>query len=97
MDHSEVKITGILLAGGMSSRMGREKGRIKLGNRYLYEYPLQILETCCDEILISTCLKHSSNELNVVLSYDMPAVSLPPSFLRSPPVQKRNECREVAS
>lgn len=105
MDHREVKITGILLAGGKSSRMGKEKGRVKLGNRLLYEYPLQVLEACCDEILISTCsnsvipaaypkvcdeilgvgpiggiytcLKYSANEVNVILSYDMPGINVP--------------------
>lgn len=104
MENRKVKITGILLAGGMSSRMGSEKGRMKLGNRNLYEYPLQVLEACCDEILISTCndsvipaayhrvcdefrgigpmggiytcLKYSSNDLNVILSYDMPGVTV---------------------
>jgi len=96
-------ITGILLAGGMSSRMGREKGLVRLGDRYLYQYPLQVLQSLCDEILISTCvdlpipethsrvcdeipglgpmggiytcLKRSSNETSIVISYDLPMVS----------------------
>lgn len=98
-----MKITGILLAGGSSKRMGMEKGQLKIGTRFLYEYPLQVLENLCDEILISTCkgffeterhtlvcdelagigplggiytcLKKSSNKLNVVLSYDLPLVN----------------------
>lgn len=97
------KITGILLAGGMSQRMGKEKGIIRIGPKYLYQYALQVLENLCDEVLISTCkeglffekyqlvcdeipgigpmggiytcLKQSSNEINVVLSYDMPLVN----------------------
>lgn len=103
MKHDGLKITGILLAGGMSTRMGKEKGMVKLGNHPLYEYPLKVLESTCDEILISTCnstvlpvsypmvcdelegigpmggiytcLKYSSNELNIILSYDMPGVN----------------------
>lgn len=99
---SKNKVTGILLAGGMSQRMGTEKGNIKIGASFLYQYALQVLEKLCDEVLISTCkeslfqenhplvcdeipgigpmggiytcLKRSSNELNVVLSYDMPLV-----------------------
>ena len=49
------KITGILLAGGKSSRMGREKGGIEIGDRTLLRNGLDILEKCCDEILVSTC------------------------------------------
>jgi len=102
MNISSQKVTGILLAGGMSSRMGREKGSLIMGGRMMYEYPLKALEKVCDEILISgsaplpgklpypyipdeisgigpmggifTCLEHSSNDLNLVVSYDMPLV-----------------------
>ncbi len=103
MNISSQKVTGILLAGGMSSRMGREKGSLIIGGRMMYEYPLKALEKVCDEILISsaaplpgslshpiipdevkgigpmggifTCLEHSSNDLNLVISYDMPLVN----------------------
>lgn len=103
MTESKIKMTGILLAGGMSQRMGREKGNIRLAYGYLYQYPLAVLEAVCDEILISTCnesnflvshrticdeingigpmggiyssLRQSSNDLNLVLSYDMPMVT----------------------
>ena len=103
MQTIDIKITGILLAGGMSRRMGREKGQLSVGNALLYQYPLRILEQLCDEVLISTCqnklfhvkhrsicdevkgigplggiyscLKQSANELNLVLSYDMPLVN----------------------
>lgn len=99
---SDKKITGILLAGGKSSRMGREKGFIMLGEKMLYQYPLRVLESLCDEILISTCkkmkieekhkqvcddipglgpiggistcLKKSSSNVNIILSYDLPMV-----------------------
>lgn len=98
-----MKITGILLAGGMSKRMGKDKGLVKIGNRFLYQYPLKVLEALCDEILISTCkdltipethttvcdeidgvgpiggiytcLKRSSNDLAIVLSYDLPLIN----------------------
>jgi molybdopterin-guanine dinucleotide biosynthesis protein A len=97
------KITGILLAGGQSSRMGHDKGMIRLGKFLMYQYPLKVLESLCDEILISTCkpleieedyeqvcdkitgigpiggvvtcLEKSANELNIILSYDLPLVN----------------------
>ena len=103
MMNSAHKITGILLAGGMSSRMGREKGSLMIGGNMMYLYPLKALEALCDEILISSsnpllenlpytivadkisgigpmagihaCLEHSSNDLNLVLSYDLPLVN----------------------
>lgn len=103
MNKARQKITGILLAGGKSSRMGREKGKLVIGGQFLYQYPLKVLESMCDEILISscknldieekhlqicdeipnigpigglfTCLKKSSNELNIILSYDLPFVN----------------------
>jgi molybdopterin-guanine dinucleotide biosynthesis protein A len=49
------KITGILLAGGKSSRMGREKGEIGIRGRSLLRTTLEILERSCDMVLISTC------------------------------------------
>ena len=55
MTDTQEKITGILLAGGRSRRMGENKGLIPVGDRLLYQYPLRILESLCDEILVSTC------------------------------------------
>lgn len=117
MINSGHKITGILLAGGMSSRMGREKGSLVIGGHMMYQYPLKALEALCDEILISSskplpgklpyplikdkingigpmagiysCLEHSSNDLNLVLSYDMPMVN---KGLLSFLVEQSGEC-----
>ncbi len=104
MDPQQNRLTGILLAGGMSIRMGREKGLVKVANQALYRYPLGILEKMCSEVLISTCkpvrfpehhamicdqttgigpmggiytcLQRSANEWSVILSYDLPLVTV---------------------
>jgi len=96
------KITGIVLAGGKSSRMGTEKGLVIFKGKPLIEYSLDVLKNSCDEIIISsnsesydafgfpvlkdefpdsgpmggiyTCLKASKNEINIVVSCDMPLV-----------------------
>lgn len=62
MSSASRKITGILLAGGQSSRMGYEKGKILLGDKLLYQYPLKVLESLCDEIIISSCKKNYFTE-----------------------------------
>ena len=46
-------ITGIILAGGKSQRMGQEKGLIQLGGKPLTEHALDILKPLCSAILIS--------------------------------------------
>ncbi len=48
------KISGILLAGGKSSRMGEDKAFMIYDDKELYRYPLKILEYFCDEIIISS-------------------------------------------
>jgi molybdopterin-guanine dinucleotide biosynthesis protein A len=47
-------ITGIFLAGGMSKRMGLDKGKITIANRPLYKFGLEVLEQVCEKIIIST-------------------------------------------
>ncbi len=48
------KITGILLAGGRSSRMGSDKGLLDFRGRLLAEYPLALLQKHCGTIIISS-------------------------------------------
>lgn len=50
----ERKISGILLAGGRSKRMGKDKAFINYLGKELYRYPLEILEHFCDDIIISS-------------------------------------------
>ena len=46
--------TGIVLAGGKSSRMGRNKALIGLGNKTLLEHAIDKLLPFCSEIIISS-------------------------------------------
>jgi len=47
------KITGIVLAGGKSKRMGRKKALLKLNNKLFVQYSIECLQNFCDEIIIS--------------------------------------------
>jgi len=50
----KTKITGIILAGGKSSRMGRDKGWIELNNKPLINYAIEALKPYCDDLIISS-------------------------------------------
>ncbi len=95
-------VTGIILAGGKSRRMGTEKGLLKLGDKHMVEFAIEVLRKVCDQILIIensnayhflgypvfpdifpnsgpmggiyTGLVNSKNNLNLVLSCDMPFI-----------------------
>ena len=47
-------ITGIILAGGKSSRMGTDKGLQELCGKPLISYTIQVLSKLCSTIIIST-------------------------------------------
>ena len=48
------KITGIVLAGGRSSRMGEDKSLMKLHGKTLVEYSIDALRPLCDKVIISS-------------------------------------------
>ena len=51
---AEPKITGIVLAGGKSSRMGRDKSKMILNGKTLIEYSIDALKPICDKVVISS-------------------------------------------
>lgn len=60
-------ISGILLAGGKSSRMGSNKAFLKIKNRDLYEFPLSLLREYCDDIIISAPVDYfNSNDYRII-------------------------------
>jgi molybdopterin-guanine dinucleotide biosynthesis protein A len=47
-------ITGIVLAGGQSSRMGTDKSLMKLKGKTLVEYAVDALKPLCNKVIISS-------------------------------------------
>ncbi len=56
-----IEFTGIILSGGKSSRMGRDKASIKIGNKLLIEIIIETLTAICSEVLISSNNKSLRN------------------------------------
>lgn len=50
----EKNITGIVLAGGKSSRFGSDKAMASWKGKTLLENAIRILEPCCDKVVISS-------------------------------------------
>jgi len=55
---SDQEYTGIILSGGQSSRMGKEKGLIHWKGKPLIEHAISILAPLCGNIIISTNNDH---------------------------------------
>ena len=62
------KVSGIILAGGKSRRLGRDKALIRLGTRTLIEIVLDKLRCLSDELILST------NEFDKFAFLDVPMV-----------------------
>jgi molybdopterin-guanine dinucleotide biosynthesis protein A len=67
-----MKVSGIVLAGGKSSRMGTDKASLMYHGKTLIQNALDILSPFCNEILIS-CNGHEHD----ALGYDIVADEIP--------------------
>ncbi len=66
---NESQLTGIILSGGKSSRMGKEKGLVDFQGKPLISYAIQLLEPIVDSIVIG-----ANNELNAYREFGYPIV-----------------------
>ena len=64
------KITGIILSGGKSRRMGKEKGLCHFRGKALIVYAIETLQPLCDELIIS-----ANNKLDEYQLFDFQVVS----------------------
>lgn len=98
-----MNVTGIILSGGKSSRMGQDKGFLELNGKPMIQHVIDHINPMCDQILISanekkyeelgypvykdvisdigpaggiiSCLDHSNNNKNIIISCDLPHAS----------------------
>lgn len=45
-------VTGVILSGGKSSRMGTDKSLLTLGDKKVIEHIYKELKSCCDDVLV---------------------------------------------
>ncbi len=50
---SRCRVTGVVLAGGRSSRMGQDKSLMLFNGRPLISYAIDTLRQVCDQVVIS--------------------------------------------
>ena len=58
------QLTGIILCGGKSSRMGSNKALLNLNGKYIISHVIDVLSPFCDEIIISTNNSHLYSKFN---------------------------------
>ena len=64
-----MNLTGIILCGGKSSRMGADKGLVNYKGKPLVQYSIELLQTYCDEVLLS-CNNEDYKKFNLPLIPD---------------------------
>jgi len=69
-----MNVTGIILAGGKSTRMGTEKGLQLLNGKTLIEYAIEAISSVCDTIVISSNSDAYSNLNYKVIADEIPGI-----------------------
>ncbi|MBT4060790.1 MAG: molybdenum cofactor guanylyltransferase [Lentimicrobiaceae bacterium] len=64
-------VTGIVLAGGASRRMGRDKGFVSYKGKTLIEYSIENIKCVCDSIIISSNKVSKYNNFNYPIIKDI--------------------------
>ena len=64
-------VTGVILAGGKSRRMGQNKAFLRLGNNTLIGHVIKCLKSFTDELLLITNNPDEYTHLNIVMHYDI--------------------------
>lgn len=69
--HSETKVTGVVLAGGLARRMGgQDKGLVDYNGRAMIEYALEAIVPVADEVFIN-----ANRNLDRYRRYGQPVIS----------------------
>lgn len=63
-------ITGIILSGGKSSRMGENKSLLKLGSNTVIEYTVELMKSIFTEVILITNSPHEYKFLNIPMYGD---------------------------
>jgi len=64
-------ITGIILAGGKSSRMGNNKSFLKLGHKLIIELITDLMKSLFNEVIIITNTPNEYEFLKLVMYKDI--------------------------
>ncbi len=72
MEQNTSTITGIILAGGRSSRMGKDKAMIEWNHKTLLQNAVDILKPFCSEILISSSKATHLVEGTILVADELP-------------------------
>lgn len=83
-----MQITGIILTGGLSTRMGTDKALLKLNGITLLENAINVCRQCCNQILISSDNpKHQNFGFKVV----------PDEYKKSGPLSGIYSCLKISN